>query len=524
MLFLSLFLWASTASAIFFKSPLFPSEDDFYRVPANISDYQSGDIIDIRHTPVMVSSLFFAMNVQNSYQLLVRSEDSFGNPNVVVTTILEPYNADPSKLWSYQAWEDSNNIDCAPSYALLFKSHPDTITTQTEIPFIEYGLSKGWYVVVPDYQGPKAAFTAGIQAGKAVLNGIRSALNSGDVTGISKDAKVTIYGFSGGSLASGWAAQLQPSYAPELKESILGAAVGGFVTNITSTAIATDGTIAAGINANAINGIMSEYSMYQELFDSEINDFRHRQFYSAKNNCLVNSLIQYVFQRFFKGLVPYFRHRHDFFHIPEIAEIIRNNTLAYVESDGLPEIPLFIFHGQGDEIVPIIQPERAYENYCEWGVESIEYAVSKGTGHTLETFFGAGAAFTWLQGLYNGESPIKGCQRTVRTTNLEYPGADIVYHQILSSYVRGIFGAEIGEDTIDINDSTWLSKVIAWGFSKFFGIFGRFTPKRDDTFTLEELAGNKTVDEIYTGFSDVKELLQAHNIDPIKVLAGEPGV
>ena len=42
------------------------------------------------------------LKIQNSWQLLVRSEDSFGNPNVIVTTVIEPVNADPSKIASYQ--------------------------------------------------------------------------------------------------------------------------------------------------------------------------------------------------------------------------------------------------------------------------------------------------------------------------------------------------------------------------------------------------------------------------------------
>lgn len=54
-----------------------------------------------------------------------------------------------------------------------------------------------------------------------------------------------MWGYSGGSLASGWAAGLQPNYAPELGGNLLGAALGGFVTNITATAEATDGTVFA---------------------------------------------------------------------------------------------------------------------------------------------------------------------------------------------------------------------------------------------------------------------------------------
>ena len=64
-------------------------------------------------------------------------------------------------------------------------------------------------------------------------------------------------GYSGGTIAAGWAATLQPKYAPELKKNLIGAALGGFV--ITATAEATDGTLFAGLIPNALNGLANEF-------------------------------------------------------------------------------------------------------------------------------------------------------------------------------------------------------------------------------------------------------------------------
>lgn len=517
MLFLAFALWLTAVLALLRPTP--PSQDSFYNVPKNVAEYKNGNIISFRDTPVQVRSSLFPMDVKNSWQFLVRSEDSFGNPNAFVTTVLEPYNSDPSKVWSYQAWEDSNNIDCAPSYALLYKSSPNTIAMQTEIPFIQFGLLKGWFVAIPDYQGPKSAFTVGRQSGQAVLNGIRAVLNSGSITGVKKDAQVALYGYSGGSIAAGWASQLQPLYAPELKERIVGAALGGWVTNVTLVAFAADGTISAGLIPNAVNGIISEYSDYQHILDQELSRARSDHFYAALDGCLVNSLTLYIFHKFFLGRFPYFRAGADFFRIPEIAEIIRNNTAAYTNTDGVPEIPVFVFHGEADEIVPISEADRAYENFCEWGAPSIEYAVAENTGHVIELFLGTGAAFAWLEKRFDGLDTIPGCQRTVRTSDLEYPGADVPYRQILSNFVRGIHGAEVGEDTIDINDSTWLSKVILHGFSRILGAVGPIPLKRD--ITMDEAVAQRPVEELYKGFQDVRLLFEENGIDPEKVLMGE---
>ena len=93
--------------------PTKPSNDPFY----NASRFEKaavGDILQSRKTPKPITGVFVPVKIQNSWQLLVRSEDSFGNPNVIVTTVMEPFNADPSKLASYQVFEDSAKADCAP--------------------------------------------------------------------------------------------------------------------------------------------------------------------------------------------------------------------------------------------------------------------------------------------------------------------------------------------------------------------------------------------------------------------------
>ena len=87
----------------------------------------------------------------------------------------------------------------------------------------------------------------GRQSGHGTLDSIRAILQSGNFTGVDEDAQVAMWGYSGGSLASGWAAALQPHYAPELEDNLIGAALGGFVTNITATAEATDGKLLAGL-------------------------------------------------------------------------------------------------------------------------------------------------------------------------------------------------------------------------------------------------------------------------------------
>ncbi|RCK63608.1 Lipase 4 [Candida viswanathii] len=441
-LFLLLALLAPIRCAILL--PTKPSRDPFYNAPDGFEDAKVGDILQYRKTPKAITGAFFPSKVENSWQLLIRSEDSFGQPNVFVTTIIQPFNADPSKLVSYQVYEDAAKIDCAPSYAVQYGSSITTLATQAELPFIGVLLNQGYYVVVPDYEGPKLTFTVGRQSGQAVLNSVRGALKSGNFTGLDASPDVVLWGYSGGSLALGWAAALQPEYAPELEPRLLGAALGGFVTNITATAEATDGTVFAGIVANALGGLGNEYDLLKTTFADDANllmKFRVNQF---DDFCLVDSLINYAGTHFLSGITRIFRSGYGILDKPGIREVIEGNGLLYASE--IPKIPMFIYHGTLDGIVPIVNSKKTYQKWCDAGIASLEYAEDATNGHITETVVGAPAALTWIMARFAGDAPVTGCQFTKRLSNFEYPGTPAAVLEYFQSLLRTMVGAGLGGD------------------------------------------------------------------------------
>ncbi|SGZ54835.1 CIC11C00000002446 [Sungouiella intermedia] len=457
-----------TVTSALYLNPTKPSEDDFYKVPPNVEDYAEGDIINWRPAPLVIRSIYYPVNIKNAWQFLVRTLNSDGNATAFVTTVFEPYDADPSKLLSYQFAEDSASPNCAPSYSVLFGASMDTLFAQVEMILLGAALSRGWYVVAPDYEGPNAVFCAGRQAGRATLDSIRAALQSQNTTGIDTDAKVALWGYSGGTIASGWAAQLQPKYAPELEENLIGVAIGGWSTNITETVLATDGTLYSGLIPNGINGLVQEFTEWKPALDDALEDDRKEWFYEAADKCLMGSIIKFAFHNYFSGSHPYFKQGWDFFKRDDVNQIILYNTLGLNETDGIPNVPMFLFHAVHDEICPFSGGERVYNNYCKWGIESFEFSAATSSGHLLEAAEGSGAALKWLEDRFAGKPTVKGCQRTNRTSNLDYPGADLSYYQILKTVITSIPGGEIGQSfprnatTSNRYDSTyeWLSKFI----------------------------------------------------------------
>lgn len=88
------------------------------------------------------------------------------------------------------------------------------------------------------------SYTAGLQAGHAVLDSLR-AVRSFTPGGITAANPVELYGYSGGGQATGWGAELPPSYAPEI--TLTGRATGG--TPADPEARFLDGGLFAGFEA-----------------------------------------------------------------------------------------------------------------------------------------------------------------------------------------------------------------------------------------------------------------------------------
>lgn len=443
LIFLLLLSGAFAAPSSLFATK--PSDDDFYNAPAGFENKTVGTILKQRVLPEELRSVILPVKVKNTWQMLVRSTDSNGNPNAFVTTLIEPYNADTSKLVSHQIAEDSSSPDCAVSYGLQ-KGAPviTTVNSQIEMVIVQAWLDEGWFVVLPDYEGPKAAYTAGRQAGHATLDSIKAVLNSG-LSGIQKDARTLLFGYSGGALASGWAGALQSLYAPDLSKNLFGAAIGGFVTNITATAESIDGTLFAGVTAGALNGLANEYPDLRKLLPDYTNQKGVDELNWANNQCLIPNVLRFLGTKWFGGSSPVFDKGWGIFQVDIVKKIMHDNTLGLLEnSDEYPRFPFFIFESQLDEVVPFKEVLRTFNAWKQLGAPSVEFNVDVLAGHVTEYVGGAPAAFTWVKKIMNGGSAIQGCRRTDRVSNLLMPGTPWGLFNVLRSTVKGLLLQHLG--------------------------------------------------------------------------------
>ncbi|KAI5965107.1 hypothetical protein KGF57_000900 [Candida theae] len=424
--------------------PVKPTKDKFYTPPDGYEDSEVGTILKFRKTPLPLTGIINTVNVKNSWQFLVRSEDTFGNPNAFVTTVMEPFDAKPDKVVSYQTWEDSADLDCSPSYAIQQGSGWTTLITQFEMYFMGALLDQGYYVVTPDYEGPKSTFTVGLQSGRATLNSIRATLNSGNLTGIDPGAEVIMWGYSGGTIASGWAAAIQNEYAPELSDNLIGAALGGFVTNITATAEAVDGGIFAGLVSNALGGLGHEYPDLAEFMDKKVSPQQEPNLAKSDTHCLIDSILDNLGTEYFTGESKWFPDGWKVFEMEPVDTIVKDNGLVYQPRNYTPQIPIFIYQGTQDNIVPIKSAKRTFQQWCEWGLESGEFAEDEATGHITEVFVGGPAALTWINNRFDGVPPVQGCNHTSRASNFDYPGLSQSYVDYFTAALNIVLGMELG--------------------------------------------------------------------------------
>ncbi|KAL3475713.1 secretory lipase-domain-containing protein [Aspergillus californicus] len=438
LLFLLVPFLASALPAITERDgPLTPAEDPFYQPPPGWESTAPGTILRHRTPPFPIAAFGLAqVNLDATHQILYRTTDSFGEPITTVTTVLVPHNADYTKVLSYQVAQDAADTSCSPSFALQQFSDAGEalalIMPQLEYVLMASALNKGWVVIVPDHLGPKSAFLANNLSGQAVLDSIRAALASTDFTGIAPQATVTMWGYSGGSLASGFAAELQPSYAPELH--IAGAALGGTVPKILPVIEASNEGVFTGLIPAGIQGLANEYPSAVSLIASNIRPGKWAAFNKTQNLCLTGNIIEYLNQ----DIYTYVSNR-DIFTSPVATKLMADNAMG----QNTPQIPLLIYKGVQDQISPINATDELYRTYCSAGAR-VEYVRDGLAEHAGLAITGAPDAFLWLVDRMSGVDVAEGCSKKTQLTGLLDPSTVLGLGGDVVGLLLGFLGLPVG--------------------------------------------------------------------------------
>ncbi|MGK8520878.1 lipase family protein [Nocardia asteroides] len=365
-----------------------PLGDPFYTPPPDFESHPPGTVLASR--PGGVGLTVFPLD---STELLIRSTDSKDRPVPVVATLLVPRTPwtgpGPRPVLSFNAAIDSLGHRCAPSYEL--RSVAGAKLWAAQIP-----LAKGYAVLVPDHQGPRQAYGAGLMAGHAVLDSIRAVVGT-PALGLRPDAPAVVTGYSGGAIASAWAAQLAPAYAPEL--NLVGAAFGGVPADFGMLLSTMNGrNLASGVFLAATLGLAREYPEMLDL----MNDNGWRLAQIGKDVCMSAEE--------FAGVVApipvqALTHAAAPTELPMIQEILAANRLGA----SAPTVPVFLYHATHDPWVPLAGAEKLYADWCGAGTP-VDFQVYVGE-HFMVGLSGIPGANSWIDDRFAGRAAAPHCSR-----------------------------------------------------------------------------------------------------------------
>jgi hypothetical protein len=393
--------------------------DPFFQYTGStpLSDIAPGTVLKSRTITVYIAG--FTTSAKAT-QIVYRSTDALQRPTANVTTILTPDCSagasacvNKNKVLSYQSFYDSLNPEDAPSRAFAGgKRFPDLFAGVETILFNSYA-KKGYTIIVSDTEGQKADFAAGPEYGYNTLDAIRAAFNSPAI-GLSPDAKVAMMGYSGGAIATEWAAELAPTYAPDLSDNLIGATFGGVLVSPEHNLTYVEGApIWGGVMPMAIVGVARSY-------DIDIKKYLTQRGLDVYNR-IEKASIAYVLGQYtnvtWKDLVkPEYQDR------TKIPEYVMAVNKVIMGTGGTPSIPLQIgqgtggtlegtkvspLWGKGDGVMLAGDVRSLARQYCAQGVkiEHKEY----GTSHVLSIANWLPAATAWIDDRFAGKAAPDNC-------------------------------------------------------------------------------------------------------------------
>jgi hypothetical protein len=381
----------------------YPSFDAFYQAPANLASAPPGTVL--RERPVSLALYGDTPESAQAWQVLYRTTDTQGSPEAAVATIIEPDGPAPADrpLVSYQVAEDSLGSQCAPSYEFREGAASTNDVEQSEMLLIDGLLEQGWAVVVPDYEGPNSAYAAGVQAGQAVLDGIRAA-EQFPPDGLTSRTPVGMWGYSGGALATTWAAELQPSYAPGV--NLVGTAAGGVPVNVGHIAQKINDGPFAGYYLAGVVGLSRAYPQLASLLSSILTPGGRKAAAQVGTEC--NSTI--VSQFAFKNVATYTNVSNPLT-LPVAQQVLAADTLGQHRPSG----PMYIYQAVPDELIPIADVDGLVAGYCREGVV-VDYQRNVASEHLTLVGTGAFAALNWLEGRFAEQPAPDNCATGGTTT------------------------------------------------------------------------------------------------------------
>ena len=326
-----------------------PAADPFYDQPRDLGSFTPGEIITSR--PVDIRLLRRRLDI-DAWHVTFRTTTPDGAPAAGVATVMLPRSTQNGKtrpLLAYQPAVDSLGAEGDPSYTLRRGDH-------LELPIMLLALRRGWVVVAVDWTGPLRSFVDLPLAARFVLDGIRATIGFGPA-GLDEDAPVGLWGYSGGALATLFAAEQHPLHAPDL--NIVGAAAGGAgVDVLSSPEMFEAGNLLSGIPFGACIAASRTFPDFD--LAGHLTPHGRDMVASAEHMTMEQLALSFPFVRMSSILT-----------VPSILDVPGTREAFAVTRCGQtpPATAMFLYHAIHDQAPDIADVDRLVDRYRSDGVD-----------------------------------------------------------------------------------------------------------------------------------------------------------
>lgn len=367
----------------------------FYTKPATLPAAQ-GALIKSRSA---VLNLGNGAPTAQAWNVMYRSTDAVGAANAVTGTVIVP-----TQAWSgsgsrpvlgYAVGTHGLAQSCSPSVQMARGSDYEAAN-------IVAALKAGYAVLVTDYAGyttgDTPTYLAGQSQGKAVLD-LFTAATQLPGAGVSASSKAVIWGYSQGGQSAAWAGELKSSYAPNL--NLVGLASGGTPADFITTANYLDGSAGEAFLLAGVVGLSQQYPAGIPL-NTLASATGQTAIAQGKSSCVFEALFDFMNHKISEYTVGN-QPLSQLVAIPSVQQTLVAQNLGNTKQP----VPVYQYHGQADEFIPIAQHAALKKKYCS-KFSNVTFGVYP-SEHIATQFQAAPYVLGWLTDRVNSKITLGTC-------------------------------------------------------------------------------------------------------------------
>jgi triacylglycerol lipase len=210
---------------------------------------------------------------------------------------------------------------------------------------------------------------------------------------LSPDAPVGLWGYSGGGLASAWAAEMSGSYAPEL--NIVGAVLGSPVADLGHAFRRLNGSFYSGLPAMVVAALTHIYPELDKVIQEHATDEGKAMLLRIEKMTTAHAVLRLIGMDMGK-LID--RPLEQILQTPEVQHVFDSIKLG----TAVPTPPVLIVQAVHDRIVSVDDIDDLTHTYQSGGA-SVTYHRDMFSEHMLLHPMSAPMTLRWLADRFNGK-------------------------------------------------------------------------------------------------------------------------